>query len=145
MPLLHLFCMASIYQCKTSIRSKYFLAHGQLNRRSWNATNRSNLSHPIMSDTDTDKTILISFIFVMIVKMKQNLLFGEYRLIVYFFDNLWEKMPFLSMFVSYLIWNKRTINVNMCGLTRPLSIKYLFMENRLQNNKQINPLHKNDH
>ena len=79
-PLLHLFCMASIYQCKTSIRSKYFLAHGQLNRRSWNATNRSNQSHPIMSDTDTDKTILISFIFVMIVKMKQNFLFGEYRL-----------------------------------------------------------------
>ena len=32
-PLLHLLCMASIYQCKTSIGSKYFLAYGQLNRR----------------------------------------------------------------------------------------------------------------
>ena len=132
-PLLHLLCMASIYQCKTSIGSKYFLAYGQLNRRC-EMPQIDQINHNLLCRPLTQiKVYSFHSFFIVIAIYQQKPCFSMSIGYIFFLISLQEKLAFLCLFLSILIRNKRTISVNIFGLTR--LIKYLFMEDGCLRNK----------
>ena len=108
-PLLHLLCMASIYQCKTSIGSKYFLAYGQLNRRcempQIDQINHNLLCRPL---TQIKVYSFHSFFIAIAIYQQKTFLFNEHRL--HIFSDIFIRKTGIFMLVSVCFNSKQKNN-----------------------------------